>query len=94
MKSVRTSLQTIRKNSFSRQDCEIIYQIALDFKKHCEKNNLLDNNLASKKIINSLGDDFDYSLSIIDEVQDFTEIALRLFKEELMKYIIQQIICH
>ncbi len=74
-----------RQNSFSKQDCETIYQIALDFKKHCEKNNLLDNNLASKKIINSLGDDFDYSLSIIDEVQDYTQANLCLFKKLSLK---------
>ena len=74
-----------RQNSFSKQDCETIYQIALDFKKHCEKNNLLDNNLASKKIINSLGDDFEYSLSIIDEVQDYTQANLCLFKKLSLK---------
>ncbi|MBQ9792311.1 MAG: hypothetical protein IJW32_01005 [Clostridia bacterium] len=74
-----------RKNSFSKQECETIYQIAVDYKKHCQKNNLLDNNSASKKIIENLTDDFEYSLSIIDEVQDYTQVNLCLFKKLSLK---------
>ena len=74
-----------RQNSFSRQECETIYQIALDFKKYCDKNNLSDNNIASKKLIDSLGEDFEYSLSIIDEVQDYTQANLCLFKKLSLK---------
>ncbi|MBR1985047.1 MAG: hypothetical protein IKA31_04825, partial [Clostridia bacterium] len=74
-----------RQNSFSKQECETIYQIAIDFKKHCEKNNLMDNNFASKKVIDSLGRDFEYSLSIIDEVQDYTQANLCLFKKLSLK---------
>ncbi|MBQ3213454.1 MAG: hypothetical protein IJB10_00340 [Clostridia bacterium] len=74
-----------RKNSFSKQECETIYQIAVDYKKHCQKNNLLDNNLASKKIIDSLTNNFEYSLSIIDEVQDYTQVNLCLFKKLSLK---------
>ena len=74
-----------RQNSFSRQDCETIYQIAIDFKKYCDKNNLIDNNSASKKLINAIGDDFEYSLSIIDEVQDYTQVNLCLFKKLSLK---------
>ena len=74
-----------RQNSFSKQECETIYQIAIDFKKHCEKNNLMDNNFASKEIIDSLDSDFEYSLSIIDEVQDYTQANLCLFKKLSLK---------
>lgn len=93
----------VRKNSFSTQECEAIYQIAQDFKKHCEKNNLLDNNSASRLLINKLNlqssnslqlndfdnkfinNNFDYSLSIIDEVQDYTQVNLCLFKKLSLK---------
>jgi len=74
-----------RKNSFSKIECETIYQIALDFKKHCEKNNLLDNNSASKLIINSSTNNFEYSLSILDEVQDYTQVNLCMFKKLSLK---------
>ena len=70
-----------RQNSFSKQECETIYQIAQDFKKHCQKNNLLDNNFASKQLINSLSEQFEYSLVIVDEVQDYTQANLCLFKK-------------
>lgn len=73
-----------RENSFSRQECETIYQVALDYKKHLERNNLLDNNLASKQIIDSTND-FEYSLAIIDEVQDYTQANLCLFKKLSLK---------
>lgn len=74
-----------RQNSFSKVECETIYQIALDFKKHCEKYNLLDNNLASKRLIEKIDRDFEYSLSIIDEVQDYTQANLCLFKKLSLK---------
>jgi len=73
-----------RKGSFNSLECEAIYQIALDYKKHCERFNLLDNNLASKQLIEVV-DDFEYSLSIIDEVQDYTQINLFLFKKLSLK---------
>ena len=74
-----------RQNSFSRQACETIYQIALDYKKHCEQNNLIDNNSASKQLINTVSDDFEYSLTILDEVQDYTQVNLCLFKKISLK---------
>ena len=74
-----------RNDSFSRQECECIYQIALDFKKHCDAGNLIDNNSASKKLIENFKGDFVYSLSIIDEVQDYTQANLCLFKKLSLK---------
>ena len=74
-----------RQNSFSKQECENIYQIALDYKKHCQNNNLIDNNIASKKLINSLEQGEEYSLAIIDEVQDYTQANLCLFKKLSLK---------
>ena len=69
-----------RQNSFSKVECENIYQIAVDFRKHCEKNNLVDNNSASKQLIDAIDTDFEYSLIILDEVQDYTQSNLCLFK--------------
>lgn len=73
-----------RQNSFSRIECETIYQIALDYKKHLEKFGLLDNNSASKQLID-VTKDFEYSLAIIDEVQDYTQANLCLFKKLSLK---------
>ena len=74
-----------RENSFSRMEAEAIYQIALDFKKHCEKQGLKDNNIASKELMESIKKDFEYSLVIIDEVQDFTQVNLMLFRKLSLK---------
>ena len=67
-----------RQNSFSKQECEAIYQIAVDYKKHLEKHGLIDNNLASRHLIEKLTT-FEYSLTIIDEVQDFTQVNLHYY---------------
>lgn len=76
---------TARQNSFTKQDCEIIYQIAIDYQKHMQKNNLLDNNSASKQLINCLNGNAEYSLAIIDEVQDYSQVNLCLFKKLSIK---------
>ena len=73
-----------RTDSFSKQECETIYQIAIDYKKSLDKNNLIDNNIASRKLLEKV-DDFEYSLSIIDEVQDYTQVNLCLFKKLSLK---------
>lgn len=73
-----------RQNSFSKQECEAIHQIAVDYKKHLEKHGLIDNNLASRQLIEKLKT-FEYSLTIIDEVQDFTQVNLCLFKKLSLK---------
>lgn len=74
-----------RENSFSKQDCEAIYQIAQDYLKHLLNNNLIDNNIASKQMLQTISQEFQYSLSIIDEVQDYTQANLCLFKALSLK---------
>ncbi|MBQ7352176.1 MAG: UvrD-helicase domain-containing protein [Clostridia bacterium] len=74
-----------RENSFSKEECLAIYQIAKDYLLHCQKNNLKDNNIAAKELLVLLDDDFKYSLSIIDEVQDYTQVGLNLFKKLSLK---------
>lgn len=73
-----------RKNSFSKEECEQIYMIAKDFNAYIEKNHKIDNNVASRKLLNSSIEQ-EYSLAILDEVQDFTEINLYLFKQISLK---------
>ena len=77
---------SMRENSFSRQECETIYSIAKDYEKHLLNNKLLDNNLMSKALLKTNIEK--YSLSILDEVQDMTEINL-----VLMKKISRKLLC-
>lgn len=74
----------LRQNSFSKQECETIYQIALDYQKHCLQNGLLDNNSASKCLLKTVSQP-QYSLAIIDEVQDYSQVNLCLFKKLSIK---------
>ena len=68
----------LRKNSFSSFECETIYSIAQDYYNFLIKNNYSDNNILTQKLL-SLNIP-KYSLVILDEVQDFTQINLRFFK--------------
>ena len=74
-----------RSDDFSVEECENIYKIALDYLKQCKSKNLIDNNIASREILNNIDSDFEYSLVIIDEVQDYTQINLNLFKKLSLK---------
>ena len=69
----------IRKNSFTNFECDTIYSIAQDYLKHLQKNNLEDNNILTKKLLKMNLQK--YSLTILDEVQDFTQVNLTLFKK-------------
>ncbi|MFW5780479.1 MAG: UvrD-helicase domain-containing protein, partial [Bacillota bacterium] len=69
-----------RKDSFSKKESEIIYSIALDYKKHLKERNLWDNNSMAKALISRAKDIKKYSLAIIDEVQDMTQVSLSLMK--------------
>ena len=68
-----------RKDSFSPAVCECIYSLAMDYEKFCKANNALDNNFISRLLIENAKEE--YSLAVIDEVQDFTEINLCLIKK-------------
>lgn len=74
-----------RKNSFEKFECEIIYEIAMSYKKFQKENGYLDNNEISKKILLSGERLKKYSLIIADEVQDFTEINLWLLNSLTLK---------
>ena len=74
-----------RENSFSANECEVIYGIAKLYGEYQKTQNLLDNNKMSRKLLENSQKIKKYSLSIIDEVQDFTEVNLNLFKKISIK---------
>ena len=80
-----SAYQKRRENSFSEAECEIIYGIAKLYADYQKAQNLYDNNKFSQKLLKNAQKIKKYSLSIIDEVQDFTEINLNLFKKISIK---------
>ena len=68
-----------RVESFTRRECEIIYSIALDYAEFLKKNNYTDNNLMSREILSKVSSP-KYSVGVVDEVQDFTQVNLCLLK--------------
>lgn len=77
--------KNLRKNSFSVDECETIYGIAKLFGEFQKTQNIVDNNVISRKLLKNTQKIKKYSLSIIDEVQDFTQINLKLIKEISIK---------
>lgn len=69
-----------RKESFSRAECEVIYSVACDYLSYLQKNNLTDNNLMSRELLEAVDEPL-YSVGIIDEAQDFTQVNLCLVKK-------------
>ena len=76
---------SLRKNSFERNECETIYQTAKDYRDFLLSKNLTDNNFACRQMLGELSKLPHYSLSIVDEVQDFSQINLKLLKEISLK---------
>lgn len=72
--------KTKRKDSFKSDECDVIYSVALEYEKFQKTQNLLDNNSISRKILQFGGSFNKYSIIIADEVQDFTQVNLNLFK--------------
>ena len=68
-----------RRDSFTRRECEIIYSVALDYAEFLTRNGYTDNNLMSREILKRVNAP-KYSVGIIDEVQDFTQVNLCLIK--------------
>ena len=69
-----------REESFSKQECESIYAVGKDYLQYLKENNMLDSNLISRELLSLNQKINKYSLVILDEVQDFTQINLVLFK--------------
>ena len=68
-----------RRDSFTPRECEIIYSVAVDYAEFMEKRGYLDNNLMSRAVMEKV-DSPKYSIGVIDEVQDFTQVNLALMK--------------
>ncbi len=68
-----------RADSFSRRECETIYSVALDYGDFLIKRGYADNNSMSRALIDAISSP-EYSVGIIDEVQDFTQVNLCLIK--------------
>lgn len=67
-----------RAGSFSRTECEVIYRLAKDFKAYLTRKGLTDNNFMSRLLLRNTNKLPSYSIAILDEVQDMTEINLHL----------------
>lgn len=76
-----------RKDSFSGAECQSIYAIAIDYKKHCQNAGLVDINTISRQILNDINAYKKYSLAIIDEVQDYSQISLYMLKKLSLKLV-------
>ena len=74
---------SLRRDSFSKSECETIYGIAEDYAKHLTKAGLEDNNTLSRKLLSA--ELPRYSLVIADEVQDFAEVTLVLLSKMAQK---------
>ena len=68
-----------RKDSFTPRECESIYAVAADYAEFLSKRGYVDNNLMSRAVLEKVTSP-KYSLGVIDEVQDFTQVNLCLIK--------------
>ncbi len=68
-----------RTDSFTRRECEVIYSIAQDYFEFLKKRGYTDNNIMSREILSKISAP-KYSVGVIDEVQDFTQVNLCLMK--------------
>lgn len=69
-----------REDSFTRPECEVIYSLAKDYAQHLLSAGLADNNLMSRRLLAKADALPKYSLAVVDEVQDMTEVSLCLMK--------------
>ena len=76
----REEYASARRESFSRAECDVIYNVACEYQSYLNKNNLTDNNLMSRQILGAVDEPL-YSVGIIDEAQDFTQVNLCLIKK-------------
>ena len=76
----REEYYNARRESFSRSECEVIYNVACDYLNYLNKNNLTDNNLMSRELLTVIDEPL-YSVGIIDEAQDFTQVNLCFIKK-------------
>ncbi len=73
-----------RSESFTPRECEVIYSVALDYADFLKKRGYTDNNLMSRALLEKINSPA-YSVGVIDEVQDFTQVNLCLIKRLCVK---------
>ena len=69
-----------RRDSFTRRECDVIYSVATDYAEFLQKRGLTDNNLMSREMLSVVSSPR-YSVGVIDEAQDFTQVNLCLMKK-------------
>lgn len=69
-----------RCDSFTRRECDVIYSVACDYAEFLNKQGYTDNNLMSRKLLSKISSP-KYSVGVIDEAQDFTQVNLCLVKK-------------
>lgn len=80
-----------RGGSFSRTDCQTIFALSKDYQLHLRQNGLTDYNQMCRDMIDKAeiaaarSIKLKYSLVLIDEVQDMTQINLAFFKSISLK---------
>lgn len=74
-----------REGSFGRGECETIYEVAKRYLEFQKTQNYEDNNTISRKLLQNIKNIPKYSLAIVDEVQDLTQINLTLLHEISLK---------
>lgn len=73
----------MRKGTFSREEANFIYDLAEAYRAEITAKGLLDLNLACAELkVRSVPE---YSLAVLDEVQDFTEVQLAFFRSLAIK---------
>lgn len=68
-----------RTDFLTKTEREVIYQLSLDYKKFLAQYNAVDNNSISRSVLKNTTAPL-YSLSVVDEVQDLTEVNLCMIK--------------
>lgn len=69
-----------RSDSFTPRECDVIYSVATDYAEFLKKRGYTDNNLMSREILSKISSP-EYSVGVIDEAQDFTQVNLCLMKK-------------
>ena len=76
----REEYANARSDSFTARECDVIYSVAVDYDEFLKKRGYTDNNLMSREILSKVTAP-KYSVGIIDEAQDFTQVNLCLMKQ-------------
>ncbi len=75
----RAEYAEARSDSFSPRECDVIYTVACDYAEFLARRGYTDNNAMSREILSKESAP-EYSVGVIDEAQDFTQVNLYLMK--------------